>query len=63
MVGRGVLREYVRGSLWVLPTLSVLAALAAGAVLSSVSIGPRSPLAFQGTPTTPGPCCSGLPGR
>ena len=50
MVGRGVLREYVRGSLWVLPTLSVLAALAAGALLSSVSIGPRSPLAFQGTP-------------
>ena len=50
MVSRGVLREYVRGSLWVLPTLSVLAALAAGALLSSVSIGPRSPLAFQGTP-------------
>ena len=50
MVGRGVLREYVRGSLWVLPTLSVLVALAAGAVLSTVSVGPRSPLAFQGTP-------------
>jgi uncharacterized membrane protein len=50
MVGRGVLREYVRGSLWVPPTLSVLVALAAGAVLSSVSVGPRSPLAFQGTP-------------
>src|SRR5215470_4948022 len=49
MVGRGVLREYVRGSLWVLPTLSVLVALAAGSVLSSVSVGPRSPLAFQGT--------------
>ncbi len=47
---RGSLREYVRGSLWVLPTLSVLVALAAGALLSSVSIGPRSPLAFQGTP-------------
>jgi uncharacterized membrane protein len=47
---RGSLREYVRGSLWVLPTLSVLAALAAGTLLSSVSIGPRSPLAFQGTP-------------
>jgi uncharacterized membrane protein len=47
---RGSLREYVRGSLWVLPTLVVLAALAAGALLSSVSIGPRSPLAFQGTP-------------
>lgn len=44
-----VLREYVRGSLWVLPTLSVLAALAAGAVLSSVSISSRSLLAFQGT--------------
>ena len=50
MVRRGALREYLRGALWVLPTLSVLAALAAGAVLSSVSVGPRSPLAFQGTP-------------
>ena len=50
VMGRDALREYVRGSLWVLPTLSVLAALAAGAVLSSVSVGPRSPLAFQGTP-------------
>jgi uncharacterized membrane protein len=49
MVGRGVLREYVRGSLWVLPTLSVLVALAVGAVLSSVSVGSRFPLAFQGT--------------
>src|SRR5438132_9568548 len=49
MVGRDALREYVRGSLWVLPTLSVLAALAAGAALSSVRVGPRSPLAFQGT--------------
>ena len=50
MVGRGVLREYVRGSLWVLLTLSVVVALAAGAALSSVSVGSRSPLAFQGTP-------------
>ena len=49
-VGRGALREYVRGSLWVLPGLSALAALAAGAALSSISVGPRSPLAFQGTP-------------
>ena len=40
----------VRGSLWVLPGLSVLAALAVGAVLSSVRVGARSPLAFQGTP-------------
>src|SRR2546429_6378003 len=50
MMGRDALREYVRGALWVLPTLSVLAALAAGAALSSVSVGLRSPLAFQGTP-------------
>ena len=49
MAGRGVVREYVRGSLWVLPTLSVLAALAAGSLLSLVSVGPHSPLAFQGT--------------
>ena len=39
----------MRGSLWVLPTLSVLVALAAGAALSPVSTGSRSPLAFQGT--------------
>ena len=44
MVGRGALREYVRGSLWVLPGLLVLAAQAAGAALSSVRVGSRSPL-------------------
>src|SRR6266566_668879 len=49
MVRRDALSEYVRGSLWVLPTLSVLVALAAGSLLSLVSIGPHSPLAFQGT--------------
>jgi uncharacterized membrane protein len=49
MVRRDALSEYVRGSLWVLPTLSVLAALAAGSLLSLVSVGPHSPLAFQGT--------------
>ena len=49
MIRRDALSEYVRGSLWVLPTLSVLAALAAGSLLSLVSIGPHSPLAFQGT--------------
>jgi uncharacterized membrane protein len=49
MLRRDALSEYVRGSLWVLPTLSVLAALAAGSLLSRVSIGARSPLAFQGT--------------
>jgi len=49
MIRRDALSEYVRGSLWVLPTLSVLAALAAGSLLSLVSIGSRSPLAFHGT--------------
>jgi uncharacterized membrane protein len=50
MIRRDALSEYVRASLWVLPTLSVGAALAAGALLSSVNIGVHSPLAFQGTP-------------
>ena len=50
MIRRDGLAEYVRGSLLVLPAVSVLAALAAGALLSAVSIGARSPLAFQGTP-------------
>jgi uncharacterized membrane protein len=49
MIRRDALSEYVRGSLWVLPTLSVLAALAAGSLLSLVNVGPRSPLAFEGT--------------
>jgi len=50
MVSRGRLSEYARGSLWVLPTLSVAVALAAGSLLSAVSVGVRTPLAFQGTP-------------
>jgi len=50
MIRRDGLAEYVRGSLLVLPTLSVLAALAAGSLLSAISIGAHSPLAFQGTP-------------
>ena len=35
MIRRDALWEYVRGSLWVLPGLAVLAALAAGSLLSS----------------------------
>ena len=50
MIRRDALSEYARGSLWVLPTVSVAAALAAGSLLSAVSIGAHSPLAFQGTP-------------
>lgn len=46
---RDALREYVRGSLWVLPTAAVVIALAVGAVLSLVRLPPGAPLAFQGT--------------
>jgi uncharacterized membrane protein len=49
MIRRDALSEYARGSLWVLPTLSALVALAVGSLLSLVSVGPHSPLAFQGT--------------
>src|SRR5919206_550657 len=49
MPRRDAIREYVRGSLWVLPTLCVLAALALGALLSLVDVGPDFVLAFQGT--------------
>ncbi len=49
MVRRDALREYLRGSLWALPTLSVIAALITGSVLSLVDIGATSPLVFQGT--------------
>src|SRR6201995_5511613 len=50
MIRRDALLEYVRASLWVLPALSVAAALAVGAALSAVKVGGHSPLAFQGTP-------------
>ena len=49
MFRHGALREYVRGSLWVLPTLSVLGAMVVGGVLSLVPLAPGSPLAFHGT--------------
>jgi uncharacterized membrane protein len=43
-------REYTRGSLWILPTVSVAAAILAGSILSQINVGPDSLLAFQGTP-------------
>jgi uncharacterized membrane protein len=49
---RRVLWDYLGGALWVLPTLSVLVFLLAGALLSRVSVdadSPLWPLAFQGT--------------
>jgi uncharacterized membrane protein len=49
---RRVLWDYLGGALWVLPTVSVMAFLVAGALLSRVSVDPGSPLwplAFQGS--------------
>jgi uncharacterized membrane protein len=49
---RRLLWDYVGGALWVLPTLSVLLFLTAGAMLSRVQVdadSPLWPLAFQGT--------------
>jgi uncharacterized membrane protein len=49
---RRVLWDYVGGALWVLPTISVLVFLLAGAALSRVEVDEGSPLAglaFQGT--------------
>jgi uncharacterized membrane protein len=50
MIRRDDMWEYLRGSLWVLPGVSVVAALTTGAVLSQVNLSTSSPLAFQGTP-------------
>jgi uncharacterized membrane protein len=49
MRSRDALREYVTGSLWVLPGISAVLAVAAGFVLSRIPVGPGSPLAFRGT--------------
>ena len=49
MRNRETIREYVTGSLWVLPGFSAVLALAVGFILSRVRIDPGSPLAFQGT--------------
>lgn len=53
LIRRRVLWDHLRSALWVMPTLSVVFFLVAGAVLSHVSIGDDSPirwLVFQGTP-------------
>jgi uncharacterized membrane protein len=56
MIRRDALSEYVRGSLWVLPTLSVLAALAAGSLLSLVRVGRGRRWRFRGHRMTRGRC-------
>ncbi len=53
LLGRRRVRwDYLRGALWVLPSLSIVLFLAAGALLSHVSVDEDSPLwrlVFQGT--------------
>jgi uncharacterized membrane protein len=55
-------REYVRGSLWVIPTGCVIGALLLGALLSQVDVGPNSILAFQGTADDARAMLSGITG-
>ena len=53
LVRRRVFWDHIRSALWVMPTVSVVIFLVAGAVVSQVSISDDSPLrwlAFQGTP-------------
>ena len=42
--------EYIRGALWVLPTIAVVLALAIGLVLSQIEVSSTSLFVFQGTP-------------
>ena len=62
MMRWGAAREYVRGSLWVIPLGCVLGALLLGALMSQVNVGPRSPLAFQGTADDARALLSGIAG-
>lgn len=49
MIRRDALREYSRGSLWLLPTIAAALAMLLGILISQIDVGPNSPLAFQGT--------------
>src|SRR5213595_91060 len=49
MISRDELREYLRGSLLVMPAFAVLATLLVGGLLSLIDLGGGSPLMFQGT--------------
>src|SRR4051794_26866650 len=62
MMRRDALPEYIRGSLWVLPTACVFVALLLGSLLSLVNVGPDSPLAFQGTADDARSLLSGITG-
>ena len=47
---REALWEYIRGALWVLPTIAVVLALGIGIVLSQIEVSSTSWFVFQGTP-------------
>lgn len=49
MIRRDALREYTRGSLWVIPLIAVFLSILLGLVLSRVDLAPNSPMVFQGT--------------
>jgi len=52
VTSRGAVREYVKGSLWVWPGISAVAALLVGFAVSQINVSEDSalaPLAFQGT--------------
>ena len=49
-VRREALWEYIRGALWVLPTIAVVMALLIGLLLSQVQVPSTSLFVFQGTP-------------
>jgi uncharacterized membrane protein len=59
---RDAAQEYVRGSLWVIPTACVVGALVLGLLLSQVDVGPTSVLAFQGTADDARALLSGISG-
>jgi uncharacterized membrane protein len=47
---REVLWEYIRGALWVLPTIAVVMALGIGLMLSQIEVSSTRWFVFQGTP-------------
>ena len=49
-VRREALWEYIRGALWVLPTIAVVMALGIGLVLSQIEVSSTRWFVFQGTP-------------
>ena len=49
-VRREAVWEYVRGALWVLPTIAVVTALGIGLVLSQIEVSSTQWFVFQGTP-------------